>query len=132
MGFKKILSVVIGFGTIGLLSSALAKIQGILFPSSLELFNQIIWTSDDIIQLVIKLICVFFSCISGGIVTALCGGENKQQYITGISMSFVALWLWISTVHPLWFWASLLVGILPCVLIGGKIQQSYSKPLSDH
>lgn len=121
MSIKKILSIVIGFGTIGFLSSVLAKIQGILFPSSLELFEQVNRTSDDIIQLVIKLVCVFLSCIIGGIVTALCGGENRQQYITGISMTFVALWLWISTVHPLWFWAFLSVGILPFVFIGGKI-----------
>ena len=123
MGIKKILSVVIGFGSIGLLSSVLAKIQGILFPSSLELFEKVTWTADEVIQLVIKLMCVFLSCITGGILTALCGGENRQHYITGISMTFVALWLWISTVHPLWFWALLSVGILPFILIGGKIGQ---------
>lgn len=132
MNFKKILSVVIGFGTIGLLSSVLAKIQGILFPASLQLFEHVTWTSHDIIQLIIKLVCVYISCFTGGMVSALCGGKDRQQYITGISMSFVALWLWISTGHPLWFWAVLLAGILPCVLIGGKIQQRYSKSLSDH
>lgn len=125
MSFKKVLSVVIGFGTIGLLSSVLAKIQGILFPSSLELFEQVTWASDDVIQLVIKLVCVFLSCIIGGIVTALCGGENRQQYITGVSITFVALWLWISSVHPLWFWALLSVGIIPFVLIGSKIKQAF-------
>ncbi|WP_263603483.1 hypothetical protein [Chryseobacterium sp. PET-29] len=125
MSFKKVLSVVIGFGTIGFLSSVLAKIQGILFPSSLELFEQVTWASDDVIQLVIKLVCVFLSCIIGGIVTALCGGENRQQYITGVTMTFVALWLWISSVHPLWFWALLSVGIIPFVLIGSKIKQAF-------
>ncbi|MDP9955014.1 hypothetical protein J2X97_000651 [Epilithonimonas hungarica] len=125
MSFKKVLSVVIGFGTIDFLSSVLAKIQGILFPSSLELFEQVTWASDDVIQLVIKLVCVFLSCIIGGIVTALCGGENRQQYITGVTMTFVALWLWISSVHPLWFWALLSVGIIPFVLIGSKIKQAF-------
>lgn len=123
MSIKKILPIVIGFGTIGLLSSVLAKIQGILFPSSLELFEQITLTSNDIIQLVIKLTCVYLSCIAGGLIVALCGGEDKQQYITGISMMLVVIWLWISTIEPLWFWALLLIGILPFVLIGGKIKQ---------
>lgn len=123
MSIKKILPIVIGFGTIGLLSSVLAKIQGILFPSSLELFEQITLTSNDIIQLVIKLTCVYLSCIAGGLIVALCGGEDKQQYITGISMMLVVIWLWISTIETLWFWALLLIGILPFVLIGGKIKQ---------
>jgi len=123
MSFKTILSVPVGFGTIGLLSSALAKIQGILFPVSLQLFNKSVLTSDDIIQLVIKLVCVYLSCIAGGFVTALCGGENRQQYIVGISMTLIVIWLWISTVQPFWFWILLLPGILPLVLIGGKIKQ---------
>ncbi len=49
MNFKKIFSIVIGSVTIGLLSSVFAKIQGILFPASMQLFNQVTWTFYDII-----------------------------------------------------------------------------------
>lgn len=123
MNFTKILSVITGFGTIGLLSSVFAKIQGILFPASMQLFDQTVWNSDDIIQLIIKLICVYISCIAGGIITALCGGENKQRYITAISIMLVVTWLWINTINPFWFWALLLLGILPSVFIGSNIKQ---------
>jgi len=122
MNFKKIFSIIIGFGTIGLLSSGFAKIQGIIFPTSMQLFNQVTWTSYDVIQLIIKLVCVYLSCIIGGMVTSLCGGENKELYITGISMILIVMWLWVSTIHPSWFWALLLIGILPFVLIGSKIK----------
>ncbi|WP_294282970.1 hypothetical protein [uncultured Chryseobacterium sp.] len=123
MNFKKMFSTVIGFGTIGLLSSVFAKIQGIFFPASMQLFNQVTWTSYDIIQLVIKLVCVYLSCIAGGIVISLCGGEKREQYITAISMVLIVIWLWISTVHPLWFWALLITGIIPFVLTGSKIKR---------
>lgn len=122
MSFKKILSTIIGFGTIGLLSSLFAKIQGIVFPTSMKLFDQVTWTSDDNIQLIIKLVCVYLSCIAGGIITALCGGEKKELYITGTSVVLIVMWLWISTIHPSWFWALLIIGILPLILIGSKIK----------
>lgn len=123
MNFKKIFSIIIGFGTIGLLSSVFAKIQGIFFPASMQLFDRATWTSYDIIQLIIKLGCVYLSCIAGGIVISLCGGEKREQYITGISLILIVTWLWISTIHPSWFWVSLLVGILPFVLTGSKIKR---------
>ena len=72
MNFKKILSILTGFGTIGLLSSVFAKIQGALFPASMQLFDQFTRTSEDIIQLIIKLVCVYVSCIAGGVVVSLC------------------------------------------------------------
>ncbi|MEH3114485.1 hypothetical protein [Pedobacter terrae] len=127
MNFKKTLSIVIGFGTIGLLSSALAKLQGFLFPASLQLFKQATLTDSDTLQLIIKLACVYTSCIAGGIITELCGGENRQQRIVAFSLILIIIWLWISTIHPFWFWALLLMGILPFVLIGDKI-----KKLIDH
>lgn len=123
MNFRKILSVIIGFGTIGLLSSALAKLQGCLFPTSLQLFKQATFTADDMLQLAIKLASVYISCIAGGIVTALCGGEYRQQRIVVVSIILIIIWLWISTIHPFWFWALLLMGILPFVLIGVKIKK---------
>lgn len=124
MNLKKTFSIIIGFGAIGLLSSIFAKIQGMVFPASMKLFDQVTWTSYDIIQLIIKLVCVYLSCIVGGILTSLCGGENKEQYITGIGMILIVIWLWISTIHPSWFWALLLIGILPFVLIGSKIKRT--------
>ena len=126
MNFKKIFSIIFGFGTIGLLSSVFAKIQGIFFPASMHLFNQVTWTSYDIIQLIIKLICVYLSCIAGGIVISLFGGEKREQYITAICILLIVIWLWISTIHPLWFWALLLTGIIPFVLIGSKIKKNCS------
>ncbi|KQM46599.1 hypothetical protein [Chryseobacterium sp. Leaf201] len=123
MNFKKIFSIIIGFGAIGLLSSVFAKIQGIFFPASLQLFNQVTWASYDIIQLIIKLVCVYLSCIAGGIVISLFGGEKREQYIMAISIILIVTWLWVSTIHPLWFWALLLTGIIPFVLIGSKIKQ---------
>ncbi|KFE98248.1 hypothetical protein IX39_17835 [Chryseobacterium formosense] len=114
-----------GFGSIGVLSSVLAKIQGVLFPTSMQLFEQTIWTSDDIIQLIIKLVCVYVSCITGGIVTALFGGEKRQLIVVGISIMSVIIWLWIIVIHPLWFWALLLAGIIPFILIGNKIKQTF-------
>jgi len=98
--------------------------QGILFPTSMQLFEQTIWTFDDIIQLIIKSACVYFGCITGGIVTASCGGEKKQQIIVSISIMSVVIWLWIIVIHPLWFWALLLAGIIPFILIGNKIKQT--------
>lgn len=123
MNFKKILSIIIGFDTIGLLSSVFAKIQGILFPASLLLFNQVSWSFYDIIQLIVKLVCVYLSCIAGGILTSLCGGEDRESYITAISMMLVVIWLWINSVHPFWFWVFLLVGIFPFILVGTKIKK---------
>jgi len=107
----------------GLLSSIFAKIQGMVFPASMQLFNQVKWTSSDIIQLFIKLVCVYLSCIVGGIVTAVFGGGTKEHYIAGVSMMLIVAWLWISTIYPSWFWASLLIGILPFVLTGGYLKQ---------
>lgn len=123
MNFKKIFSIIIGFGTIGLLSSVFAKIQGIFFPASMQLFNHLTWTFYDIIQLIIKLVCVYLSCIAGGIVISLCGGGKMEQYITGISTILIVIWLWISTVHPVWFWALLLAGLIPFILFGNKIKR---------
>ncbi|WP_445430662.1 hypothetical protein [Chryseobacterium indoltheticum] len=126
MNFKKIFSIIFGFGTIGLLSSVFAKIQGIFFPASMQLFNLLTWTSYDIIQLIIKLVCVYLSCIAGGMVISLFGGEKREQYITAISILLIVIWLWISTINPLWFWALLLTGIIPFVLIGSKIKKNCS------
>ena len=126
MNFKKIFSIIFGFGTIGLLSSVFAKIQGIFFPASMQLFNRLTWTSYDIIQLIIKLVCVYLSCIAGGMVISLFGGEKREQYITAISILLIVIWLWISIIHPLWFWALLLTGIIPFVLIGSKIKKNCS------
>lgn len=125
MSFIKLLSPIIGFGTIGLLSSIFAKLQGALFPTSLQLFEQLTLTSYDVMQLIIKLACVYISCIAGGIMTSICGGERRQLIIVGISIMSVIIWLWIIAIHPLWFWTLLLVGIFPFVLIGSKVRQAF-------
>jgi len=125
MSLIKLLSPIIGFGTIGLLSSIFAKLQGALFPASLQLFDHLTLTSYDVVQLIIKLACVYISCIAGGIMTSICGGERRQLIIVGISIMSVIIWLWIIAIHPLWFWTLLLVGIIPFVLIGSKVRQAF-------
>jgi len=125
MSFIKLLSPIIGFGTIGLLSSIFAKLQGALFPASLQLFDHLTLTSYDVVQLIIKLACVYISCIAGGVMTSICGGERTQLIIVGISIMSVIIWLWIIAIHPLWFWTLLLVGIIPFVLIGSKVRQAF-------
>lgn len=125
MSFIKLLSPIIGFGTIGLLSSIFAKLQGALFPASLQLFDHLTLTSYEVVQLIIKLACVYISCIAGGVMTSICGGERTQLIIVGISIMSVIIWLWIIAIHPLWFWTLLLVGIIPFVLIGSKVRQAF-------
>ncbi|MEN5232958.1 hypothetical protein [Sphingobacterium faecium] len=127
MKFKKIFSVIAGFGTIGLLSSLFAKIQGILFPASMELFGPMILTFSDHIQLLIKLLCVYTSCILGSLLTVFCGGSKNELYIVGGSITAVVGWLWFSAIHPLWFWGLLSVGILPLVLYGRNIYLSLKR-----
>ncbi|UZT99042.1 hypothetical protein ODZ84_05575 [Chryseobacterium fluminis] len=121
MKLNKILSVIAGIVTIGLLSSVFAKIQGALFPASLELFDRMSWSFSDNIQLVLKLICVYSSCILGGMAISFCGGASRQHYIVSGAIMLVVGWLWLNTAHPVWFWALLIAGILPFIMIGNKL-----------
>jgi hypothetical protein len=121
MNFRKILSVIAGFGTIGLLSSVFAKMQGILFASSLEIFTNQELAATNISQFVIKLICVWVSCFLGGLTTTKIGGKAIENLIVGSLIMLVVGWLWLSAVRPTWFWVSLILGVLPSVFLGYKL-----------
>lgn len=127
MNFRKILSVIVGFGTIGLLSSLFAKIQGWLFASSLEIFTNQELAATNISQFVIKLMCVWVSCCSGGIFTTKIGGEVRENLLVGGLIMLVVGWLWLSAVNPIWFWALMILGILPCVFLGYKLTSATFK-----
>jgi len=120
MNFRKILAVLIGFGTVALLSSVFAKIQGVLNPMSLVLFTSNSSETTDTLQLLIKLLCVYSSCIFGGMMTTMVGGRIRENSIVGGMTVMVVAWLWLSVVNPLWFWILLILGVLPCVLLGNK------------
>ncbi|WP_449386856.1 hypothetical protein [Chryseobacterium lineare] len=127
MNFRKILSVIVGFGTIGLLSSVFAKIQGMLFASSLEIFTNQELAATNISQFVIKLICVWISCFLGGLTTTKIGGKARENLIVGSLIMLVVGWLWLSAVNPIWFWVLMISGVLPCVFLGYKVTSAMSK-----
>ncbi|WP_031527382.1 hypothetical protein [Dyadobacter crusticola] len=120
MKFSKILSVVLGFGTIGLLSSVLAKIQGYVFPGSLALFDNSIAGSHDIIQYFIKLFCVYISCFMGGLVCALLKGGRREILIIVGCITIAIGWLWLSVGQPIWFWTFLVSGVFPFSFLGSR------------
>lgn len=127
MNFRKIISVLIGFGTIGLLSSILAKMQGIIFPSSLEIFTHPNLTETSTIQFAIKFLCVLASCIIGGMITTRIGGSIRENLIVGSLIILVVAWLWLSVIHPISFWLLLILTVLPAVFLGNKITCTMKK-----
>ncbi|SDI70325.1 hypothetical protein SAMN05421846_11217 [Chryseobacterium taeanense] len=128
MNFRKILSVIVGFGTIGLLSSVFAKVQGMLFPSSLEIFINQELADTNVSQFIIKLFCVWVSCFLGGLITTKIGGKARENLIVGTLIILVVGWLWLSAVNPIWFWVLMILGVLPCVFLGYKVISAMSKP----
>lgn len=129
MNYIKILSVIVGFLTIGLLSSLFAKVQGWLFASSLEMFINQELAVTNISQFIIKLFCVWVSCFLGGIATTRIGGKARENLIVGGLIMLVVGWLWLSAVNPIWFWALMILGVLPCVFLGYKVTSAISKTL---
>lgn len=127
MNYRKILSVILGFGTIGLLSSFFAKIQGWLFASSLEIFINQELAAANISQFIIKLFCVLVSCFLGGIATTKIGGKARENLVVGGLIMLVVGWLWRSAMDPIWFWVLMILGALPCVFLGYKVISAMSK-----
>ncbi|UQA77500.1 hypothetical protein K2F45_11180 [Sphingobacterium siyangense] len=121
MNFRKIFSVIVGFGTIGLMSSVFAKMQGLLFTSSLEIFTSKEIAATNFSQFIIKLFCVWFSCVLGGMATTRIWGKPRENLIVGGLIILVVGWLWLSSENPIWFWVLLILGILPCVFLGYRV-----------
>lgn len=121
MNFRKIFSVIVGFGTIGLMSSVFAKMQGLLFTSSLEIFTSKEIAATNFSQFIIKLFCVWFSCVLGGMATTRIGSKPRENLIVGGLIILVVGWLWLSAENPIWFWVLLILGILPCVFLGYRV-----------
>ena len=121
MRLRNIISVLLGFSSIGLLSSIFAKFQGAIYPSSLLMFNQSEFCPNYMIQLAIKILCVWISCIFGGIITSSVGGKSRELLVVGFSILLVVAWLWLSIIHPVTFWILLILGVLPSVFLGGRI-----------
>lgn len=121
MNFRKLGSVLAGFVTIGLLSSIFAKIHGILSPSSLEIFTNPALAASNPSQLVIKLLYVYFSCFMGGVITTWMRGRTRENLIVGGITILLEGWLWMSVIHPVWFWILLILGVLPGVFLGSKL-----------
>jgi hypothetical protein len=121
MNFRKIFSVIVGFGTIGLMSSVFAKMQGLLFTSSLEIFTSQEIAATNFPQFIIKLFCVWVSCVLGEMDTTRIGGKPRENLIVGGLIILVVGWLWLSAENPIWFWVLLILGILPCVFLGYRV-----------
>ena len=121
MQFRKVISVFIGFASIALLSSLFAKIQGTIFPSSLEIFSsrELIPMNNN--QLVLKICCVLVSCLIGGIITTGIGGRVKENLIVAGGITAVVGWMWFAITDPMWFWAVLILGVLPAIYLGYKM-----------
>lgn len=124
MKIKQLLSVALGFGTIGLLSSALAKLQGIVYPASLSALGHPALSNDEVIQLIIKLACQAASCVFGGMVTAWAGGNFKARIAVSLGIVGVIGWLWFNTIYPIWFWLLLIIFTTPAILLGGKVARA--------
>lgn len=125
MKFRKIISIVLGVGTIGLLSSIFAVLQGKLFPQANVMFSQPSLSNPQVIQVFVKLACIYISCILGGVLTTSIRGNLKESLIVGIIIMIIVAWLWANAMYPTWFWPLLIVGIIPFVLIGYKIRRSF-------
>lgn len=120
MRYKQLLSIAAGFGAIGLLSSVFAKVQGIIWPDSLTVFERPELSNADCIQLVIKLICLALSSVLGGMLIKWIGGNRRASILVSILIMAVIAWLWLNTRQPAWFWIISFVQVIPAVLLGGE------------
>lgn len=119
--YKQALSIAVGFGAIGLLSSIFAKIQGIIYPESLTILGRSGLSVADNMQLVIKLVCLALSSLAGGMLVKWIGGNRRASIIAGVLIMAVIGWLWLNTGQPAWFWIVSFVQVMPAVLLGYKV-----------
>lgn len=121
MKTKAIVSILLGVFCIGFLSSVFAYLQGKLYPEANKILGNPSVNVFTSIQLVIKLGCIYSSCIVGGMVTTRISETIKANYVVGIILLLIVGWLWLSTVYPHWFWALLMAGVMPFILLGYHI-----------
>lgn len=125
MRLRQIIAIVAGVGIVGLLSSIFAVLQGRVYPEANENFNQAMVNHPDAIQLIIKLACIYLSSIISGVVTTSISGNLRENLVVGVVTITIIGWLWINAINPAWFWALLMVGIIPSILLGYKLTCSY-------
>jgi len=125
MKFRKIMSIVLGVGAIGLLSSVFAVLQGKLFPQANEMFSHPLSSAPEVTQVFVKLACIYISCMIGGVVTTSISGNLKEGLIVGLLVMIIIGWLWYNAIYPIWFWPLLIAGVVPFVIIGYKIRRSF-------
>lgn len=118
MILKKAVPVLAGFATIAGLSSVFARIQGTFGPSANAWLGQASVPTTAIPFISIKLLGLYCSCILGGMVTTWLGGTRRANLWVGAITSLMIGWLWLNTVHPIGFWILLMLGVVPCVLLG--------------
>lgn len=123
MKLQQIVSITIGIGSVGLLSSVLAKLQGVIFPESLTALGHPYVSSDEAFQLIIKLFCLFSSGVLGGMLSTWARGSYKTLLIVSISIIAIIGWLWFNTIYPVWFWLPLILLIGPAIFLGGKLSR---------
>ncbi len=121
MNLRKTVPVAGGFFTIALLSSVFARIQGAFGPLANDWLGQAVIHQSAIPFVAIKLLGLFLSCSLGGIVSTRLGGRRKASLLVGIITCLMIGWLWIHTVHPIGFWVLLLLGVIPSVWAGYRL-----------
>lgn len=126
MKFRKIISILLGVGAIGLLSSVFAFLQGKLFPQADEMFSHPLLSDPEVMQVFVKLACIYISCIIGGVLTTSISGNLKECLIVGLLIIIIFGWLWFNAIYPIWFWPLLIAGIIPFVILGYKIRRSFN------
>ena len=126
MKFRKIISIVLGVAAIGLLSSISAVLQGKLYPQANHMFSHPLLSNPEVIQVFVKLACIYISCIIGGVLTTSISGNLKESLIVGLLIMIIIGWLWYNAIYSTWFWLLLIAGIIPFVIMGYKIRRSFN------
>ena len=126
MKFRNIISIVLGVGAIGLLSSIFAVLQGKLYPQANHMFSHPLLSNPEVIQVFVKLACIYISCIIGGVLTTSISGNLKESLIVGLLIMIIIGWLWYNAIYPIWFWPLLIAGTIPFVIVGYKIRRSFN------
>ena len=123
---KDVVSVLLGVFCIGFLSSVFAYLQGRLYPEANKILGNPSVNVFATIQLIVKLGCIYSSCIVGGIVTAQISKTINAVFFVGVIMLLIVGWLWLNTIYPIWFWVLLITGVIPFILVGYRIVRRFT------